>query len=373
LLVSLLPGVAWADDIAKARKLFADGVRLYQAGDYEGALRVFKEANAEHHAPAIVYNVGLAEERAGHRQAALDAYESYIAEAGDKGEFTTAAVAAVAQIRKSSTKLRMESKPPGARLFLDGNPLAEPAPTAIVVGAGLHVIVAQGDGWRVEKQVTAAGTGDVLEVALEAPPPPPTVEAPPAEPSSPPAIDLVPPEAIDRKPEPVAAVPDGFVWGAAFAVAPAYMIGVPTFDSSDPKHQHPHPNDQSIATVLAGPLVEVGYALTEKVEFLARGLFGVGPDGKPSTMWMGGPGLSFHLGRAWAGATFIGGRIDSARHNQTYSTDLVFGMMSEVGVVVLEKPFGEWVVAAQPSFLLTELRNDNTTLFIPLSFGLRAY
>ena len=50
-------------------------MHLYQTGDWEGAARHFREADAEHHAPAIVYNLGLSEEKLGHPQAAVDAYE----------------------------------------------------------------------------------------------------------------------------------------------------------------------------------------------------------------------------------------------------------------------------------------------------------
>jgi hypothetical protein len=359
-----LAGAAAADDLAKARELFAGGVHRYEIGDYEGALRLFREANGEHHAPAIVYNVALAEEKLGHRQAAVDAYESYIAEAGDRGEFTSAAVAAVAQIRATSTKLRIETKPPGAHVFVDGNALAEPAPITVLVGAGHHVVVAQGESFRAEKELDARGGGESLVVALApaapveppAPPPSPIAVAPPA-----PAVVAPPPP-----PEPG---PDALVWGAAFAIAPAVMFGVDPIDDEGRGHS----NTKTILTILAGPMLEIGYALTDKIEFLARGLAGIGPDSKPSFMYLGGPGLSFKLGPIWAGATFIGGDIDSARHGVKYSTDLVFGAMGEVAVPVLKKAHGEWLVGVQPSFLLTEMRNDNTTLFFPLSFGYRAY
>lgn len=378
--VCALLALAWpalAEDVAKARKLFADGVHQYQVGDYEGALRLFREANAEHHAPAIVYNMGLAEERLGHRQAAVDAYESYVAEAGDKGEFTSAAVAAIAQIRATSTKLRIESKPAGAHVFLDGNALVDPAPVTVLVGAGHHVVIVQGDGWRAEKELEAK-SGEPATLALEqpeapAPPRPPVGEAPIRGPSQPPpevpvATPPIAPSIAPPNPEaPVG--PDGFVWGAHFAVAPGVMLGVDAYDDQKNFHE----NNKTIPTVLAGPLLEVGYAITDKIEFLARGLAGIGPDGKPSTMFMGGPGLSFKLGPIWAGATFIGGEIDSARHKVKYGTDLVFGVMSEISIAVIKKPYGEWLAGIGPSFLLTEMRNDNTTVFFPMTFGYRAY
>src|SRR5207244_3515958 len=97
---------AHAGDVEVARKIFADGVKLYQQGDYEGARRLFKQADAEHHAPAIVYNLALAEEKLRHPQAAVDAYEAYVAEVGDRGELSSSAAVAIAQIKARATKLR---------------------------------------------------------------------------------------------------------------------------------------------------------------------------------------------------------------------------------------------------------------------------
>jgi outer membrane protein assembly factor BamD (BamD/ComL family) len=50
---------ARAGDVDLARAIFAEGVKLYQRDDYEGARRLFKKAEAEHHAAPIVYNIGL--------------------------------------------------------------------------------------------------------------------------------------------------------------------------------------------------------------------------------------------------------------------------------------------------------------------------
>ena len=146
---------ARADDIADARKHFAEGVKRYQDGDYEGARFLFQQANTEHHAAAIVYNIARAEERLAHPQAAVDAYDAYIAEAGEKGEFTQAAVLALARIRASAPQLHIESKPAGARLFVDGTEARDPAPTRVLVPPGRHHIVAEGEGWHAEADVEA--------------------------------------------------------------------------------------------------------------------------------------------------------------------------------------------------------------------------
>ncbi len=347
-------------------------MKLYQQGDWEGARRLFKKADEEHHAPAIVYNLALAEEKLGHLQAALDAYEAYVAEVGDKGELSAPAVLAIAQIKARSTKLRIESTPPGARVFVDGVPLADPAPVTFLVGAGHHVVIAQGDDWRAERDVEAKGAGDALTVALEKTVAPPVTTPPPLdiERNTPPA-NPPPPGDKTTKPEPPAG-PEGFVWGAEFAIVPCWLLPVTKAEAT---------NARDVASIVAGPVLEIGWALNEDFLFLARAFAGIGPDAKPSYAFMGGPGLSYQLFDAvWLGASFIGGKLETAGESAQnrdesvrYGTNLVFGAMAEANVILIKKKDGEWLAGLQPAFLLTKRSNDNTTFFFPLSFGYRAY
>ncbi len=354
--VVLAAATARADDIEAARKTFAEGVKLYQKGDFEGARRLFQQADAEHHAPPIVYNLALAEERLDHPQAAVDAYEKYIAEAGDAGEYSSAAAVAIAQIKARSTKLRIESKPPGARVFVDGTPLAEPAPATVLVTSGHHVVVVQGEGWRDEKEIETRG--EALAVTLAAPEPKP--EPPPPIVPTTTKVD----QRMDMPPSTIAA-PDGFVWGASFAIVPAYLLGVSTSGAT---------NARPATSIAAGPWIDVGLALTDSFELAMRGVVGIGPDAKPSYLYMGGPGVSFKVARRiWLGTAFLGGKFETRAHDQRYGTDLVFGAMAEASFVVLEKPSGEWIASFMPSFLLTEMHVDNTTVFFPLCFGYRAF
>jgi hypothetical protein len=364
---------ARADDTGRAKTLFADGVRLYRNGDWEGARRLFREADAAHHAPTIIYNVGLAEEKLGHPQAAVDCYEQYIAESGEHGEFAVPAAAAIAQIKARSTRLRVETRPPGARVFVNGKALDEPAPTTLLVPAGHHVVVAEGDGWREERTLEVRGAGDIENVVFhrDAPDAAPSAAEPPP-PASPPAIGLAPAPQADREhpappssAQPTENKPDAVVWGAAFAMVPMYLMGVdkPGARNANPAH-----------SFIAGPQLEAGYALTSDFEFLLRGLAGLGPDGKPSWGYVLGPGLSVRATRwCWLGATFIGGDIETAAKTVPYQTDLVFGTMLEASVVVLRRPEGEWLVSTQPSLLLARNYENNTALFLPVSFGFRAY
>jgi hypothetical protein len=368
-------------DVETARQLFAEGVKVFQRGDYEGARRLFRKADAEHHAPPIVYNIGLAEERGGHPQAAVEAYEAYIAEAGDGGEYTQAAVIAIAQVKARSTRLRIETKPPGARLFVDATTLTEPSPTTFLVTPGHHVVVAQGDGWRTEQELDVKGSGDAASIVLasegiSAPPPPvlpaPT-KAPVVEKDQAPVLPAPPPSQH----------PEGWVWGAAFTLVP-YQLTAAT--DGQPM------NDRKVTQAMAGAVVEVGRALTERFEFMARSLLAVGPNGSPTTAWTVGPALSYRVASPlWIGATFVGGQLatkhDDDRFKQVradgtvvkdstnvrYGTGPVFGAMAEVTLALFANELGQWTVGLQPGLLLTDQPRDNTAYFVPLTFGFRAY
>jgi hypothetical protein len=364
--ILLVSAPALADDVEAARKKFAEGVRLYQKGDFEGARQLFVQANAEHHAAPIVYNLALAEEKLGHAQAAIDDYESYVAEAGSTGEYISAATVALAEIKSRSTKLRVESKPPGAHVVVDGVVLRDPAPATIFVASGHHLVVVQGDAWSDQKEIETHGGGESLVVALAAPEKvEPVVALPPVVVEEP--VTAPPPDSV-RHQEPLPLPeegPDGLVWGASFAIVPCYMLGVTTSSAS---------NARPGASILAGPTLDFGLAITDRFELMARGFVGIGPDAKPSYGWTIGPGLSFHVAKpVWLGATFIAGQIETKAHGERYGTDQVFGTTLEASVVVIDKPSGQWLASIEPSFLLTEMKADNTTFFFPLAFGYRGF
>ena len=96
----LFAPAARADDVELARKHFADGVKRYRDGDYEGARALFKQADAAHHAPAIVYNLAVAEEHLAHPHAAVQAYEAYVAETGGQGDLNRTMMRAMAGARR---------------------------------------------------------------------------------------------------------------------------------------------------------------------------------------------------------------------------------------------------------------------------------
>lgn len=358
LLLSLTSPPARADGVEDARRHFTEGVKRYQDGDFEGARALFQQANAEHHAPSIVYNVARAEERLGHPQAAVEAYDAYLAEAGEQGEFAQASALAIARIRASSRVLRVETSPPGARVFVNGAPTRDPAPTRVLVPAGRHHVVAEGDGWRAEADVET-GPASVETVTLAQPqdaravrePAPPTAQASPAAPA-------------------VAATEgsSGFVFGAEFTLVPH------RFDRTGSK-------PFTAFGLAAGAMIEAGFAPSNDFVVLGRTLVAVGSQGEPATTLAAiGVGLSYRVRPSiWMGGAFLGGRAllpgaitPAANERLRFDTDYVFCPTLELSIAVLTRPYGQWLVSVFPGYYFASPA-DNDALFVPVGFGLRSF
>lgn len=355
---------ATGDDMEEARKHFAEGVKRYKDGDYEGARALFQQANTEHHAAPIVYNIARAEERLGHPQAAVDAYDAYIAEAGEKGELTEAAIVAVARIRASARQLHIQSKPAGARIFIDGTEARDPAPTRVLVPAGRHHIVAEGDGWRAEADVET-GPSPTETVTLAQPEPSSAAKA-----ASPIDTGNAPPTASSIAPPVPPPLPssDGFVFGAQFAAVPHY------FDKTASK-------PFTSFGLAAGFVVEAGYAPAEDLVAMGRILVAAGSKGSPATvldsigfalsyrlrqrLWIGG---ALQIGRALLPGAFNPGPDDDRR----FDSDFVFCPTLELSVAVIERSYGQWLISIFPGYYFASPR-DNDVLYVPVGFGLRTF
>lgn len=368
--LALLASPAAADSPRDtAKRLFADGVARFQAGDFAGARDLFAAADRAQHAPAITYNLARAEEKLGHAQEALEAYDAFVAEAGTGSELAQAAALAAADLRASTSPVRIESDPSGARVRLDGRELVQRTPTAVAVPAGEHVVEVEEGSFRASRRIVTEGRGRGLVVLLargasDVSPAAPAAGAAapaPAASSRPPAS----PESPGSRAPASAPAPAGVVLGVGFAITPYVLF---------PATRAGVANDSTVVAVVAGPSVDVGYAVSDVFEVLVRGYAAIGPEGKPSYAYGFGPGFSIRAHeKLWLGAGFLGGRLDTFLGGARYDTDLVFGGRAEASLAVVGTDYGQWTVFAEPSVLLTQSDRDNTCVFVPLGLGLRTY
>lgn len=371
---------ARADATSDARTHFAHGVKLFESGDFTGALQEFQTADKLHHSPAIRYNIGRTDEALGHAQAAVDAYQAYLAEAGDTGRFTAAAAAAIAQISKRCTHLRVTTNPPGARVFADGLQLSAHSPTTVLLLAGHHRIEIDLDGWTDAREYDAAGSGasDSMKFTRPAKPKP----APPAPAPAKPAPAPQPKPAAPAPKAPTGPVLEGLMGEAALSIYGYRFVGTAQEKSgSSTTTANSQPGG-----VAFGLSIEVGWALSHRTALLLRGFGGLGSSsGDLASLGAAGPAVTFRLNDSWwagGGVLFGAGRANSdatskspslasASDSQiTVRTDLAVGPMLELSYALADNPAGQWLVSIMPSTLFTTL-GKQSTIFLPLVIGHR--
>lgn len=345
---------ARADDIELARERFAEGVKRLEKNDYEGARKLFLEADQAHHSPVIEYNLALAEERLGHLQAAVDGYERYLTEAGDSGELGQAAAVAIAQIKGRAGRVRVESAPAGARVFINGSATRERTPTTVLVPVGHHVVVVEGDDYRATREIEVDG-GATVPIDVKRP-----QVARPAE------------GRMYPMPLPIRSHDElrDLVWGASFDVVPYGFF------------RHNQPGEEGATGIFVGLSAGAGFAFTPRAVVGLRAFGSVGSECKgvfDSHIAALGPMLQLRaFDELWIGAGLYGGNGATCRTSDTgpvkhFSTDIVFSPMFDVSYAVTSRTYGQWLVSAGIGYFFATPSNDNRLIYAPVGFGPRFF
>ncbi|MCU0691916.1 MAG: PEGA domain-containing protein, partial [Polyangiaceae bacterium] len=345
----------------EARAHFERGVALFEKDDFVGALEAFDLADRARHLAAIIYNIARARESLGQAQAAFEAYEAYIAEAGAQGEYLAAATVALTNLKARATGLRIESDPPGATVRVDGVPLREKTPTSVWVFRGRHRVDVELGSWITGLDVAAEGNGASQTVRVERPEPsPPGPEVP--------AVTSV------REYNELTA-------GLGFSLN--YSALVVKADRESPSTEGKYRN----TSLRFGVAIELGYALSPRAVMQLRGDCGLGATEK-ALFSLGMVSLSFAHRAAqswWLSAGGIVGSIDKEL-GATYSplfgareddsivlgSDMAVGPVIGATLVLDDDDNGEWTLAINPSLLLGT-GQAQSTLFVPLAIGRKWY
>lgn len=163
----ILPGLARAqeDDRARALELFEESAEHYRAGRFDRAAALLREAYDLEPEPVLLYNLARALEGAGQDQEAVDAYERYLASAGDEEEAEAARVRLEVLRARLDERARLEEQARAAeRLGMELQPRApepstdasDPVPWILAgTGAGLVVVGAIFGGLVLDRSAVA--------------------------------------------------------------------------------------------------------------------------------------------------------------------------------------------------------------------------
>ncbi len=140
------------DPVKQARMMFHQGLELEQAGNWAGALRMFRDVSQVKMTPQVRFHIALCEENLGKLIAALGGYELALAEADSVGEsFRVEVEEKIAAVRSRIPKLVIErgDGADAAKVELDGVLLGSSSiGVDVPVDPGPHVVTATAPGFE---------------------------------------------------------------------------------------------------------------------------------------------------------------------------------------------------------------------------------
>jgi tetratricopeptide (TPR) repeat protein len=159
--------------VASARAHFEAGLASIEGGEFDAALRHFREAYSLGPRFAVLYNIAQAEAALGHPVEALKAFEQYLRDGGDqitpprRREVETL----LASTRKQIGQLRISAAAPNlVRIWLDGVELgAEQLGHPLPVKVGEHRLLHASTSSPPTTEVITVVAAETTDVALPAP------------------------------------------------------------------------------------------------------------------------------------------------------------------------------------------------------------
>lgn len=157
---------AAAQDVrARAAEHFALAQSAERRADYRAAIREYGEAYRLAPHPSVLFNLGVNHERLGEHRQACRFFLRYVDGAPDADD-RDEVLAKVARLRGARSQVAFTSRPPGARVLVDGAPVGV-APVEVALPSGRHQIVAELDGRRSSARPIVLEYGERLEVELD--------------------------------------------------------------------------------------------------------------------------------------------------------------------------------------------------------------
>lgn len=175
--LSALPETAAAqsaDARTRARAVYTEGQRLFDAGDFTGALAKFEEAYGIVSNPVVLLGVASAQERLGRLPEARATLERYLRErptAPDRADIEARiaampAAAATETPAATTGTIALSSDPAGATVVVDGESSGAVTPTELTLAPGDHEISLALSGYDLSTQTVTVTAGARSEVSV---------------------------------------------------------------------------------------------------------------------------------------------------------------------------------------------------------------
>jgi hypothetical protein len=132
------------DDLAKARALDGEGVKAFQEGRYNDAIRFFEEAHRLGGPPFELWNIAKCHLRLDQPEQAAEMLERYLDTKDLPPDDRREASEQLEELRRRPSTLTVSSSPTGATVIIDGKTLdAGRTPVSTTVPPGPHTVTVQ--------------------------------------------------------------------------------------------------------------------------------------------------------------------------------------------------------------------------------------
>lgn len=167
-----------ADDprMVEARRRFDEAERIYERGDYAGALaefqRIYQLLEGHPRRFFVLYNVGRCQEQLFQYADALDSYQRYLSEGGGApdadAELAQSARQKIHDLNERLARLTVETNVDRAEVWVDGRQITT-APGLVIVTGGQHTIELRARGYAPGRQQVeiAARTEQTISIPLD--------------------------------------------------------------------------------------------------------------------------------------------------------------------------------------------------------------
>lgn len=156
-----------SSQVKSASKHFQRGVTLYNEADYRAALVEFRRAYDLAPAAAVLYNIGQTHFQLQSYAAALETFERYLAEAGDRAPHRAEVEANLETLRSRVGKLVLRADTDGCELLIDDEVVGRtPLEQPVTVSIGRRKVVIVCEGAAPQTKLLDVSAGEQTEAAF---------------------------------------------------------------------------------------------------------------------------------------------------------------------------------------------------------------
>ncbi len=153
----------------EGKSAYEAGKLLYTDGDAAGALAKFRKAYDVSHDPRLLWNMAACEKSLRHYARAANLVSQYLKDAADMltAENVASATETQKALRTFTSDVTLSSVPAGARILVDGEPVATaPLTSPLALDVGQRVVRVEASGYEPWETKVAVAGNEQLKVAV---------------------------------------------------------------------------------------------------------------------------------------------------------------------------------------------------------------